>query len=240
MTERTARERLLEEARSAPREARTLKGGGGHTASLEPSTAGPSRMVRVLHEGREVSWFFAMEEGEVRPSFYPSDVPYLPDLSCTLLWDDETGLNVRWSVAGNRDRIRELREQVRPLNPSSVPDRVAEVSGMLEDATREERLRVFQSLKDDVRDSIATWAGRLFGDSKPDRLPPSVSEAVDRIVGFHRNAGWKVREEAVEKGASRRVVFARGPSERRLHAISVLGITTIGLVEQPTGQYKAV
>ena len=92
-----------------------LDGIRDHTASIVSSDAGPARIVRVMRGGSEVCWVFSLEIGEERPQFYPTDLPFSTDLPCTVTWDDETGVTVKWNVPPSPEWDSQMKESMARL-----------------------------------------------------------------------------------------------------------------------------
>ena len=231
MTHRTARERLFFEAKDLPRDVLELPGIRGHRAVLEPSAEGPARMIHVFDGDVEVGWMLVLEAGEARPPFYPPDVPYVATLSAALSWDDEVGLHVRWTPPANKARIAEMVQGVKEAGLAQAPKGLTELAKRLREAPAGDRRRVLESLEDDT-EPVAAWAKTVFGDpASGAHLPDDASAALDQIRSFHEENGWEVLDPGSGEGPSRRVRLGRGAEVRELYAVSVVGITMVGLSE---------
>jgi len=229
MTHRTARERLLFEAKDLARDVLTLDGIRGHSARLEPSPHGPARLIRVFHDGTEVCWTFEMEAGEARPPFYPDDVPLLDRLSASVTWDEEEGLQVRWMMPSNRERIAEIMTRLAGVDLTDAPRGLGELAQELPTKTKEERAELWRDFEQRQGGPLRNWTRKMLGDVASRRLPEEVTAAVEDVVAFHEGAGWVVVDRGATEGPSRTVLMRHGSTERVLQAISVVGITMIAL-----------
>jgi hypothetical protein len=213
MIHRTARERLLFEAREAAEDVESLEGIRGHTATLERSAHGPARIVRVSHDDAVVSWSFSLEPGEARPDFYPADVPLIPDMRCEMTWDDESGLVVRWREQLDPQQQAKFRE-----NFESFRDRVEEMTGKPLEPGAGVR-------PEQAKEALASMAFPGLGEV--------VASRVSEIVAFHEAAGWSL----VSGPSSGPVVKARlkqAETERSVIASS-FGASVIVLGEDGPG-----
>lgn len=213
MIHRTARERLVAEAKGAAEHLERIEGIRGHSATLERSEHGPSRIVRVWHNGTVVTWSFSLEPGEARPGFYPPDLPFWPDMHCEVTWDDESGLVVQWREPVDPQRQARFRE-----NLESFKNRVQELTG-------EPLASGSQVTPAQRREALGVLAGK----GQEESLEPRVSE----IVACHEAAGWSLAS-GPSSGPMVRVTLRRGATERSVLASS-FGVTMIVLGEEGPG-----
>ena len=218
MIHRTARERLLAEAREAPEHVGNIEGVRGHSATLERSDHGAARMVRVWHDGSVVSWSFSLEPGEGCPAFYPPDLPFWSDMHCEVTWDDELGLIAKWRGHADARRLSEFRDNIEAFK-KRVQDLTGEPLGSgtpVTPAQRREALEV------------------LAGSGHEERL----AERINEIVAFHKAIGWNQVSDP-GSGPVVRVILKRGGVERSLIATG-LGVPTIVLGEEGPGARESV
>lgn len=188
-------------------------------------------MIRVFDGDVEVCWKLELEADEARPPFYPKDVPYLPTLSAALSWDDEVGLEVRWTLPATKARIGEMVQGLKKLGLESAPRELMEMAKRLMAAPSSERKKVFESLEDDRVNPVAAWAKAAFGDVRSAGLPDDAAAAVDRIRSFLEESGWEVLDPGPSEGPSRRVRMGKDSEVRDVYALSLTGITMVGLSE---------
>lgn len=217
MIHRTARERLLFEAREAAEGVESLEGIRGHTATLERSAHGPARIVRILHDGAVVSWSFSLEPGEARPGFYPEGVPLFPDTRCELTWDCESGLVVKWQGQLDPSHQAEFRE-----NLASFSERVGQMKSRGKEAAA-------GLTPDQIKGVLRSMA--------PPGLEEAVALRVGEIIAFHEGAGWGL-ESGPGPGPIVKVSLKRGDTERSVVATTV-GTTLIVLSEQVPGSMES-
>lgn len=213
MVHRTARERLLAEAREAPEHLERMEGIRGHSATLKCSDNGLARIVRVWHNGAVVTWSFSLEPGEARPDFYPPDLPFWPDMHCEVTWDDELGLVVKWREHVDPQRQAEFHE-----NLESFKKRVAGLTGEPPGS----RTRVTPAQR---REALGVLAGPGH--------EGSLALRINEIVALHETAGWKLASDP-SSGPMARVTLKRGDIERSVLASS-FGAAMIVLGEEGPG-----
>jgi hypothetical protein len=210
MIHRTARERLLFEAREAAEDVERLDGIRGHTVTLERSAHGPARIVRVWHDGAVVSWSFSLEPGEARPAFYPNDVPQISDAHCEMTWDNESGLVVKWREQLDPQRQAQFRQ-----NLKSFSERVEAMNAKMmtpdSDLTREQRTEALMAM------------------ASPG-LEDDVASRIGDIIAFHEAAGWSL-ESRPGPGPVVKARLKRGDTERSMVATTV-GAAVIVLAEE--------
>ena len=264
MIHTSACERLLDEAKRAGPEVTVLHGERGHTASIESSETGPARLVRVMREGHEVCWTFSLEGGEGRPQFYPSELPFIGDLPCTVTWDDETGLAMNWKFRPSPDWGPQLKERmVRHWKTNPLPDGFAVLADQLKGKTREELIEVMRARRDTLADQLRgktreerievaralrdsmqsqpmmVWARDAVGDLFETALPDEATALISGVVTFHRDRGWTIDSEGGKPPISERKILGHGDRKRELLAMSAMGITLVRLSDQIRGQQVA-
>ncbi|MFG1691435.1 hypothetical protein ACGF5M_04705 [Gemmatimonadota bacterium] len=228
MIRRTAREHLLFEALRAGPEVTTLDGIRGHTASIEPSQAGPARIIRVLHGETEVCWAFSLEAGEARPEFYPQELPYIVTLPCTLLWDDENGYHVSWMVPQSPDFQTELEKRLKSLEGMELPEGMAALAADLPGKSKDEKIAMMRELRESIPQATLEQGREVLGD-----LPDTVHDLISEVLHFHESRGWTVSPEKVGPGASQRFSIRSEGRERHFYAMAAMGITVVQLFEYP-------
>jgi len=228
-THRTARERLLFEAKDLPRDVLRLDGIRGHSATVELSDHGPSRIVRVFHEGVEVCWTFAVDAAEPRPQFYPDDVPLVGSLSATVTWDDETGLHVTWMPA-TEDQAAAFKRRFEAVDRGALQKALADRAQERRDTTAEGRREPSGDVADGAPSPSAAFLKQALLDED---LSAEAEGAIEEIVAFHERAGWKVAPDGPAQGPKQHFTMHRGSAERALSVFSALGIATIGLSQTP-------
>ena len=217
MTRRTARERLLFEARKVGPEVTGLEGVRSHTASIESSGFGPSRLIRISCDGSEVCKEFSLEVMEDRPEFYPSDVPFFPSLPCTVLWDDEDGVYVKWSVPLSVEETSDFPGRLEVLfGRPEIPGKMPPTVGKLEEKAGEERIEI---MSEALRDHLESG------------LPEVALSLVAEVMQFFERRGWTASREVPKRPWAVRVAL-RGEG-RRLELVAMsLVVTLITLTEQ--------
>ena len=253
-------ERLLDEAKKAGPDVTVLDGEEGHTASLETSETGPARLVRVMLEGREVCWTFSLESGEERPPFYPSELPFMTDLPCTLTWDGETGLAMTWKFLPSPEWKAQLKERmVRFWETNQFPDGFSDQADQLKGKTKEEMIEVMRKRRDTLLDQLEgktreekievarafrdtimpppmiDWVKDAFGDLFESALPDEATALISEVVTFHRNGGWTIDSEDGKPPKWEHKVLGLGDRQRQLTMWSAMGITVVQLSDQVQG-----
>lgn len=232
VSDRVEVKRLLREAANLPPDVTELPGSGGHRASFETSVRGNARKIVVSRDGVELCWMFTLKAGEMRPDFYPGDVPFLGKLPTVVMWDSEAGLSVKWMVPGYEDRIRALAQRVKEHGMAATPKEVTELAQRLVAASPEERKQHLAALKVEKGSPVMAWVLERFGDVSSVGLPEEAAKVIQNIVGFHVESGWTVLEGA-SSAADQRYEMRKGSALRHVYAISILGITTVDLHQRP-------
>jgi hypothetical protein len=233
MVRRTARERLLFDALKAGPEVTTLAGIRGHTAVIEPSQAGPARIIRVLDGETEVCWAFSLEAGEARPEFYPQELPFIVTLPCTLLWDNENGHHVSWMVPQLPDFQAELGKRLKILEGMEVPEEMVALSTEFPGKSKDEKIAMMRELRESIPQATSDQMKEAFGDFFTSDLPDTVHHVISEILHFHESRGWTVSPEKCGPGASQRFSIQREGGERHFYAMAAMGITVVQLYERP-------
>ena len=251
-------QRLLDEAKRAGPEVTVLDGEGGHIASIESSETGPARLVRVMLEGREVCWAFSLESGEGRPQFYPSELPFITDLPCTVTWDGETGLAMKWKFLPSPEWGAQLKERmVRLWKTKPLPDGCPDLADQPRGKTREELIEVMRARRDALADQLRgktreeqievarafrdtimpqpmmDWAKDVLGSETA--LPDEATALISEVVTFHRDGGWTIDSEGGKSPIWERKILGHGDRKRQLVAMSAMGITLVQLSDQVRG-----
>ena len=144
-----------------------------------------------------------MEAQEARPQFYPGDLPLLPSMDCTVTWDDETGLLVKWSECLTEGGKARFKERVEAFTRKAHAD--------ADEASAEARKEAL---------------GLLMSQDLEDEVDPTIEE----VLAFHESAGWTLLPEAAKGGPVRRVTLQLGTKRRTLNAIAA-GVSIIVLGE---------
>ena len=234
MIHRTARELVLDEARSAAPDVTELSGIRGHRAIFEPSSSGPSRMVRIMHGDALVCWTFALEAGELRPQFHPDDVPYLPYMPCEVKWDDELGLEAEWRVPAAPDKAESIHKAVSSLDLTSVNERLQALNTELDGKSPEERREHLRELRE--RDPSALgWAEEVTSALKGSGPSDDAVALFEDLVSLHQQAGWTALPESPGFELIRKIRMQKGQERRRITLMTAFGASKVGLSQAGPG-----
>lgn len=199
----------------------------------EPGSPGTFRVTLLDAQGRETgarSW--EVESLPERPGVYPSELPFIPDLECTI------------SVAGPGRAIVVWAPSGRPVVPDQSRSILAgnetfkEVARGLEEARRGEeggagRKKVQQLLEEAVRDpGVLEALARAGVPPDPDALRAH-EEAFGGLVEESRSAGWSEVEGAEGESvfSQKTVSFEKDGRLRRITLATVLGSSSLTLFQ---------
>ena len=173
-------------------------------------------------------WVFSLETGEQRPQFYPRDLPFNTDLPCTLTWDDETGLSMRWDVPPSPESVSKLKESMARFSEIRRPTGFAGLPERLSGKTKEKRAAVRRELRESTPQSWIEQATAALGGWD---LPDAATALMSDLAAFHQEQGWTVEEEKVRSPISTKTTWGLGARRRRLLTMSAVGMTAIELSE---------
>jgi hypothetical protein len=231
-TMKAALKKLLSEAMEAPAGTTSLEGEEGLSATLEESTVGEARMVRISQGFQEIHWFFMLQPGEERPHFFPDDLPFIQVVSCAVTWTEKGGLMAFWNPESSPDTTRLMTEYSSRLEGMEVPSEIEEFLSKAKSAGKETARGFGEMFKDVVPPSFIEKARDaakgLFGEG----LSEDAAGIAETVSTFLVEGAWTGEEEEGKPGHFYSRTFQKGEAERVLRAVSLLGISTVMLTEK--------
>jgi hypothetical protein len=227
-----ALKKLLAEVREAPPGTTSLEGEEGLSATLEGSTVGEARMVRVSHGFQEIYWNFILQAGENKPHFFPEDLPFIPDVLCAVTWTEKGGLVAFWNPPSSPDTTALMTEFSSRIEGLEVPSEMEEFLSKAKKAGKETAKGLGDLFKDVVPPSFMERAKEaakgLFGEG----LSEDASAIAETVSTFLGEGGWVGEELEGDPGHFFSRAFKKGEAERALRAVSMFGISTVLLTEK--------
>lgn len=225
---------LLLRATQASSGVSRLEGDGGLSASIEHSSLGPARLIRVNRSGIERFRNILVQPGEPRPHFYPADIPFTARAYCNATWSADFGLAVFWSLPVERLDIpgkEELAALQQPRDSHAVEEFVRRFLA----ASKEDKLQMVQELSGLVGESFMRRIEETFGNISQEELPAEAQALSADLITFHLQAGWDVSPDPDHGGPGHGWILMLDERRRQLSARSMLGMSTVALAERLRG-----
>ena len=225
---------LLSEALQAPDDVSEMSNSEGRIVRIQrdPSYPGAKRahLDAPLPDDR-VTQVWRLPASATRPEFYPSDVPFIPDVSC-LVTEGKRGLSVSWKDAASRSLSPEKAEAIRTSAPADLSDLMSSVYRRSPDkpapADAAELHRLFRERfrDDDVQQWVVSDSGRELEDRIVARFDDLVRQSVE--------SGWS--QEGPGEGdppfVIRSETLRKAGTQRELTLMAVAGISNIILRDE--------
>lgn len=227
--------RLVREAQAAGPDASAIEGEGGFSASIERSTVGPGRLVRISRDGVEVYRTFSLQAGEARPPFYPDDVPYVASGSCILTWAAASGLSVVWMLPPSEAWTASLERGLGVLEDDDAfpQDVLDDFHRRLEGASEADGLRIAADLRARLPRQLLDRLDEALGGLFTPAASPDGQAAVSEVIAFHEARGWRRASGPDDAADPRCTVLRRDDRTREIRDASMAGLVTLALSEPP-------
>ncbi len=224
---------LIDDAMQAPEHVTEVRDAEGRLARIQRDPEYPGAVCVRLDATEEEIWYtthWTLPAVGSRPTFYPSDVPFVPDLGCRAR-EAPGRLYAAWAEGDRSTPDPELVKQFQDSMPAPLKEMLESMKRRAKQGELVKEVSLEQLAEQLGDESVPQWAASVTKASQPDERFIAV---FDGVLEACVESGWQEVASTDEVPSTARTVYLRrGNSRRALVLTCALGIGRLLMTEGP-------